>query len=122
VEQIVPDEGAPRVVQLSGELGLAEAARLRAQLLDVISETSERVVIVDLSDVAFLDSTAIGVIIGARKRLLTQGRQLWLAGPSDTAYRTLRTLSLDKLIPTFVTLDEATATAADAQVVPDNEG
>jgi anti-sigma B factor antagonist len=95
------------VVPLSGEQSLPQATRLRERLLELIGETALRVVILDLTAVTFIDSTTIGVIIGARKRLSTQGRHLWLAAPTEPVLRTLNVIALDKLMPVFLTLAEA---------------
>ena len=95
------------VVPLSGEQSLPEATRLRERLLELIGDNTLRVIIVDLSAVTFIDSTTIGVIIGARKRLSTQGRHLWLAAPTEAVHRTLTVIALDKLMPVFMTLTEA---------------
>lgn len=86
---------------------------LRTELLDLIAEEDGSTVVLDLSDVAFMDSTAIGVVIGARKRLLTQGRQLWIAAPSERVLRVLQIVALHKLVPIFGTVDEARQAAAE---------
>ena len=104
------------VVPLSGEQSLPEATRLRERLLELIGATALRVIILDLTDVTFIDSTTIGVIIGARKRLVLQGRQLWLAAPTAAVQRTLTVIALDKLMPVFSTLTEAQQAARDAEM------
>jgi anti-anti-sigma factor len=115
------DPVRPLVVQLHGELALSQANDLREKLLEVVAGTSDRLVVLDLTDVEFVDSTAIGVIIGARKRLLTQGRQLWVAGPNDAVLRILKTVSLDKLIPVFGSVEEADLAATELTSPLDTE-
>lgn len=95
------------VLPLAGEQSLPEATRLRERLLELITDSTVHVIILDLTEVTFIDSTSIGVIIGARKRLTTQGRQLWLAAPQEAVLRTLTTIALHKLLPVFSTLAEA---------------
>ena len=56
------------VVAVSGEIDLFTAPELKATLTDAIEEGRTRIV-VDLSETTFLDSTALGVLIGAIKRL-----------------------------------------------------
>jgi anti-sigma B factor antagonist len=104
------------VLPLSGEQSLPEATRLRERLLELIGDTTLRVIIVDLAAVTFIDSTTIGVIIGARKRLATQGRHLWLAAPNAAVHRTLTVIALDRLMPVFMTLAEAQQAVAEADL------
>ena len=101
------------VLPLSGEQSLPEATRLRERLLELIGDTTLRVIILDLAAVTFIDSTTIGVIIGARKRLSTQGRHLWLAAPNEAVHRTLTVIALDKLMPVYMTLAEAETAVAE---------
>ena len=56
------------VIHLAGELDLYNAPEVRAALLELCSEQPERLV-VDLGEVDFVDSTALGVLIEARTKL-----------------------------------------------------
>ena len=56
------------VITVRGELDLATAPRLKWPLVDAIDSGRDRLV-VDLADVTFMDSTALGVLIGARRSL-----------------------------------------------------
>ena len=65
VTQNLRDEGA--VVTAAGEIDLATSPALRTRLQDAIGQN--RLVIVDLSDVTFIDSTGLGVLIGGLRRV-----------------------------------------------------
>ncbi|MDT7536814.1 MAG: anti-sigma factor antagonist [Actinomycetota bacterium] len=69
----------PIVVSSHGELTIKEAPTLRDSLLAAI-RAGGHVVVLDLSDVTFVDQSAMGVIIGARARLRRSGGDLRLAG------------------------------------------
>src|SRR5262249_26038458 len=56
------------VVSLAGELDLYNAEQVRSALLDACS-TEPDVLVVDLEEVRFIDSTALGVLIEARSRM-----------------------------------------------------
>ena len=75
------------VVSLAGELDLYNAAAVREALLECCDEAPERL-IVDLSDVKFIDSTALGVLIEARTRLANR-RGFLLAAPGLETRRAL---------------------------------
>jgi anti-sigma B factor antagonist len=56
------------VVALTGEVDLHTAPELKAALLRLVAEGPTRIV-VDLSGATFVDSTTLGVLLGAVKRL-----------------------------------------------------
>ena len=69
----------PIVVSFHGELTIKEAPALRDSLLTAI-RAGGHVVVMDMSDVSFVDQSAMGVIIGARARLRRSGAALRRAG------------------------------------------
>ena len=83
-----------RVVRLRGELDLYNSARVREALNDACTGDPERLVI-DLSAVEFMDSTALGVLIEVRKNL-SDRRAFILAGPGPEARRALEISGLDR--------------------------
>jgi anti-sigma B factor antagonist len=102
------DEGL--VVSLAGELDLYNADDVRATLLECCAEAPLRLV-VDLGDVSFIDSTALGVLIEARSRLANR-RAFMLAAAGLETRRALEISGLDRH---FVVHDSvADALAADA--------
>ncbi|MDE3070461.1 MAG: STAS domain-containing protein [Acidobacteriota bacterium] len=56
------------VIAVKGELDLATAPRLKWPLVDAI-DTGHRHIVVDLSGASFMDSTALGVLISARRSM-----------------------------------------------------
>jgi anti-sigma B factor antagonist len=76
------------VLQPPNELGLETAAELRAALDGAIARS--RLVLVDMSEVAFINSSGVGVLIGAQYRLAAQGGLLRLAHCSEFVARVLR--------------------------------
>jgi anti-sigma B factor antagonist len=95
------------VVKLTGELDLYNAHEIRDALLECCSESPERLVI-DLSEVTFIDSTALGVLIEARTRLPNR-RGFLLAAPGLETRRALEISGLDRHFTVHESLDEALA-------------
>lgn len=93
------------VVRLAGELDLYNAAVVRDALLECCAESPERLII-DLSDVKFIDSTALGVLIEARTRLANR-RGFLLAAPGLETRRALEISGLDRHFAVHETLDAA---------------
>jgi anti-sigma B factor antagonist len=95
------------VVRLGGELDLYNAAIVRQALLDVAKDAPKRLVI-DLSEVEFIDSTALGALIEARASLPDRG-VLLLAAPAHETRRALEVSGLDRHLPVHDTVDAALA-------------
>ncbi len=74
---VVEDRGDPQaaVISVCGEVDLATAPALRETLLPAIEQRTGRVV-VDLSEVSFMDSTGVHVLVEAHHRLTPQSRRL----------------------------------------------
>ena len=103
----VDRDGDAVVVRLTGELDLYNAPDVREALLGEIARGPERV-IVELSQVEFIDSTALGVLIEARAKLPNR-RGFMIAAPRVETRRTLEISGLDRHFALHDTLDEALA-------------
>jgi anti-sigma B factor antagonist len=97
--------GTAYVVHLGGELDLYNAEQVRAALTDACAESPDRIV-VDLGEVEFIDSTALGVLIEARTKL-DNGRAFFLAAPGVETRRALEISGLDRHFSVLDTVPEA---------------
>jgi anti-anti-sigma factor len=102
--------GTAVVIRLAGELDLYNANQVRDALLQQADARPERLV-VDLSDVRFVDSTTLGVLIEARARM-SDGRTFLLAAPGPETRRALEISGFDRHFAVHETLDEALAAPA----------
>jgi anti-sigma B factor antagonist len=93
------------VVRLAGELDLYNAHTVRETLLECCAESPDRL-IVDLSAVKFIDSTALGVLIEARTRMPNR-RGFLLAAPGLETRRALEISGLDRHFSVHESLDQA---------------
>ena len=101
----VTGAGRSVVVELAGELDLYNAEELRATLHEAAGRKPERLVI-DLAAVSFLDSTALGVFVEARQRLVNRNGFLLAAATRDVR-RTLEVSGLDRHFGVFDSVDDA---------------
>ena len=97
--------GGACVVTLGGELDLYNAESVRKALLEAVADSPERIV-VDLGEVEFIDSTALGVLIEARTKL-DNGRAFLLASPGVETRRALEISGLDRHFAVHGTVSEA---------------
>jgi anti-sigma B factor antagonist len=95
------------VVRLAGELDLYNASAVREVLLERCAQAPDRLV-VELSEVTFIDSTALGVLIEARTRLANR-RGFLLAAPGLETRRALEISGLDRHFAVYASLEQALA-------------
>jgi anti-sigma B factor antagonist len=87
------DAGGRRVVAAQGELDLAAAPDLRAAIETALEAGAHRLV-VDLGEVTFIDSTAIGVLLSTRERLRRSGGSFELVCCEPNVLRVLEIVGL----------------------------
>ena len=81
------------MLSLAGELDLADAPALREALRRAVERSPKRLV-VDLTDVTFVDSTILGALVEARSAL--GGDAFALAAPGLEVRRALEVSGLDR--------------------------
>lgn len=84
------------VVHAAGELDAYAAPELRAALLEIASAEH---VVCDLGDADFIDSTALGVVVGGFRRAREAGTGYLVVPPRGTARRILQLTALDQVLP-----------------------
>jgi anti-sigma B factor antagonist len=105
----VHQNGQGMILKVGGEVDLATAPQLHAKLVDLVEVGEAGSVIVDLTPVAFMDSTGLGVLLAAHKRVRARGRSIGLVSPGGPVLRVLRLTGLDKVLPIHSSLAEAVA-------------
>jgi len=106
IEESLDDDR--HVVAVRGEIDLFTAPDLKATLLSAIDAGKSRIV-VDLTDTAFLDSTALGVLIGAIKRVRARDGALTIVNTDPNIAKTFEITGLDQIFTITETRDEAIA-------------
>jgi anti-sigma B factor antagonist len=101
----VESVGEACVVKLGGELDLYNAPQIRDALVTACDDSPGRVV-VDLSEVEFIDSTALGVLIEARTKINNR-RAFLLAAPALETRRALEISGLDRHFTVHDSVSEA---------------
>ena len=97
--------GGGAVLVVTGEIDLHTAPQL-SQRLSTLAAT-ESTIVVDLTGVAFLDSSALGALVAAHRSMSPAGGHLALAGPQPHVAKVLQLTRLTEVISVFGTVDEA---------------
>jgi anti-sigma B factor antagonist len=94
------------IVSLSGEVDLYAAPEFKQRLLELI-EAGAALVVVDLSKTTFIDSTTLGVLMGALSRLRQQEGDLSLVCRDQNMIRVFEITGLDRVFSIYSTRVEA---------------
>ena len=86
------------VVTPRGELDSFTAPALRQAIADQLQDDSVTHLVVDLSRTTFLDSSALGVLIGAFKRMREREGRLDVVQPPDNLRRIFEITALDSVL------------------------
>jgi anti-sigma B factor antagonist len=105
-------EGDRTVVTVGGEIDVYTAPKLREQLIDLVSSGNYDLV-VDMENVDFLDSTGLGVLVGALKRLRAAGGTFGLVCSKEPLLKIFRITALDQVFPIYPSVEAATSTTDD---------
>jgi anti-sigma B factor antagonist len=99
------------VVAPAGELDAFTSPELRTEVHQLIEAGGAERLVVDLTAVSFLDSSALGVLVGARRRLRERGGELHLVEPRPTVRRIFEITQLDGVFELHPTRSDALAAA-----------
>jgi anti-sigma B factor antagonist len=94
------------VVAVRGEIDLFTAPEFKQRVAAPI-DAGRTHVIVDLTETTFIDSSSLGVLIGAHRRLRRHGGRLVIVCTSDAIAKTFRITGLDSVFTIVGSLEEA---------------
>ena len=100
--------GETLVFKLRGSLDLATAPTVRAALTDA-TEKGNQHLIVDLTQLEFLDSTGLGVLIGAHRRAAERGGSFRLITSDGQIARLLNITGLIAVFAVYHSIEDARA-------------
>jgi anti-sigma B factor antagonist len=103
----VNPNGQGVILTVGGEVDLATAPQLHAKLVDLLEVGEAGSILVDLTPVAFMDSTGLTVLLAAHKRAQAGGRSIRLVCPAGSVLRVFRLTGAEKVLSIHSSLVEA---------------
>lgn len=94
-----------KVVQPSGILDGIKGNQLRREINDVV-ENGAQAVLIDLSDITFMDSSGLSALVSALKTVRTAGGKLSLCGINDQVRMVFELTRMDRVFEIFPNRDE----------------
>jgi anti-sigma B factor antagonist len=82
-------------LRVHGDVDLSAADEFRRVGLDALTEPDCRQLVVEMSDVAFIDSTGVGVLVDLRNAALAREIPLVISDPSERVREVLRLTAMD---------------------------
>jgi anti-sigma B factor antagonist len=107
VTSFEPEPGDRDVIPFAGDLDAHTAPMLQKAVDRTLAAAPARVLIIDLSEVSFIDSSGLSVIVGAHKRLSDAGAGVRLVVGSPQVTKVLGLTGLDAVIPIFSSVADA---------------
>ncbi|MCR5792950.1 MAG: anti-sigma F factor antagonist [Lachnospiraceae bacterium] len=95
------------VIEVRKDLDHHNATELRRYSDRLIEREGIRHIIFDFSEVNFMDSSGIGMIMGRYKRVIFTGGKVAVTSVSDSVDRILKLSGLYKIIEKYETVEEA---------------
>ena len=83
--------------QLSGEIDHHTALPIRISIDEKIETCRPKTVVLDFTDVTFMDSSGIGLVMGRYKLLNEMNGELEVTGLSNNSYKVMRLAGLDRI-------------------------
>ena len=102
------ESGDRTVVEVRGEIDVYTAPVLREELTSLVDAQHTNLV-VDLTQVSFMDSTGLGVLVGGLKKVRTLGGDLSLVIDQETILKVFRITALTQVFSIHSTLEDALA-------------
>jgi anti-sigma B factor antagonist len=97
------------VLRVSGELDVAAAPRLRAELEPVLSTPGPLMLVMDLREVPFCDSVGLGVLVSTLNHARRTGGRLILVLEEGMIRHLLTITNLDRHFETSPSMEDAQA-------------
>jgi anti-anti-sigma factor len=103
-----PSDASVVVVEIVGEIDIYTSRQMRTYLVDLVNRGFVKLVL-DFSEVMFLDSSGLSILVHVDKRTRHGGGSVVLTGLRQREFRILRIVELDRTL--WIRTDVATATA-----------
>ena len=98
------------IVEIAGEIDVYTAPQLRQCLAD-LGDSGQHRLLIDLEKVDFLDSTALGVLVGGLKRARAQDGSLAIVCTQERLLKIFRITGLTKVFDIHDSVESAVAAA-----------
>ena len=86
------------VLTLHGEIDHHNAVRMRTEMDGLIYEKQPKKTVLDLSEIEFMDSSGLGLIMGRYALMISMGGELTLRNPNERIVKIFRLAGLQRMV------------------------
>ena len=97
-------EGDYEIIEVGGEIDVYTAPKLREAIVAAV-DAGHTQLIIDVQKVDFLDSTGLGVLVGALKRVRADGGSLDIVCTQERILKIFEITGLDKVFGLHTSID-----------------
>lgn len=91
--------GSELIVCLSGDIDHCRSKKIREEIENLLSDRQVRSLCLDFTDVSFMDSSGVGMIIGRYKTMMQRNAVIYAQGLFGETERLFRLAGLHRIIP-----------------------
>jgi anti-sigma B factor antagonist len=110
IEEIIPTGNGQRIIQLSGPILLSNFFPFQS----LVRGSTSPSLILDLTQVPYIDSAGIGALVGAYVTHQRDGRNLALVGVTQRVRNTMQVTRVEQFFKFYDTVNAAQEAAAEA--------
>jgi anti-sigma B factor antagonist len=99
-------DGQATVIDLAGDIDLHRVGAMHHELLAVVREQPAKLII-DLTNVGYMDSSGVGMLVDIFRRVNGYTGFMALVGPNPRVQNLFEITKLDRFFKIYPTLDEA---------------
>ena len=108
MEYQIRTEGSVSVLELNGDLDVSSAPTLQTALQQLMDD-GRQLVVLDLGAVPFMDSSGLGVLVAANRRLIAAGGQIALASAAPALRKVFQLTRTNRLFKLYDAVSDAVA-------------
>lgn len=86
--------GSALVVSCRGDITFDNTAEIRRRVEEALAEADYSALVLDLSEVCFMDSSGIGTLVALNSKVYSVGKRLYLLSPAEQVLKTLEMVKL----------------------------
>jgi anti-sigma B factor antagonist len=113
MEHIVHKNGGVTILDLSGEIDVSQAPKLREMLFELL-EKNDGYLLVNMGEVGYIDSAGLSVLIAANRKAQNLGGKFGLSNPQKPVQQVFKLTRMNKVFQVFPTVDEGVTAFSEA--------
>jgi anti-sigma B factor antagonist len=99
--------GKTVIVEFPAEIDVSNAGRIRAMLMSLVEESGAQVVVVDMAQTTFCDSSGVTALATAHRKAAAQGAEVKVVAATAPVLRIFELAGLDQVVSVYGTMTAA---------------